>query len=69
MTNFAILIIAFRRPNELVELVNSSSGSGNKVYVYVDFDENLSAENQEVIQIAKKLQTLGKVKCLINSNN
>jgi hypothetical protein len=69
MTNFAILIVAFRRPNELVELVESLSGSGKKVYVYVDFDENLSVENQEVIQFAKRLQTLGAVNCFINSKN
>jgi hypothetical protein len=67
--NFAVLIVAFRRPNELAKLVKSLSGSGKKVYVYVDFDENLSAENQEVIQIAKKMHSPGEVNCLINSKN
>ena len=69
MNDYVILIIAFRRPNELRSLIQSSSVSGRKVYVYVDFDESLSKENQEVIQIVKSLQLNGIITCLVNSKN
>ena len=69
MTNYAILIVAYRRPNELVSLVESFRDTYKRIYVYVDYDENVSIENQEVIQIAKRLQITGVITCWINSEN
>lgn len=69
MTYLAVLIVAYRRPKELLSLVESLSGSHKKIYVYVDYDENKSSENQEVLQIAKSLQITGVITCWINSEN
>ena len=69
MTNLAVLIVAYRRPKELLSLVESLSGTHKKIYVYVDYDENKSSENQEVLQIAKSLQIGGVITCWINSEN
>jgi hypothetical protein len=69
MTYLAVLIVAYRRPKELLNLVESLSGTHIKIYVYVDYDENNSSENQEVLQIAKSLQITGVITCWINSEN
>ena len=69
MSKYAVLIVAYRRPREFINLIESLKNSDKKIYAYIDFDENLSFENQEVIRIGRNFQNKGVIVCEVNSEN
>ncbi len=69
MSNFGVLIIAYRRPLSLSKLTERLIPTGRPIYVYVDHDENSSIENREVIEFAEKLHASGAIICKFNHRN
>jgi hypothetical protein len=69
MSDYGVLIIAYRRPRALSELIERLIPTGKSIYVYVDLDEGSSIENQEAIKIAEKFHASASIICKINLRN
>lgn len=69
MSDYGVLIVAYRRPKELSELIESLIPTGKSIYVYVDLDEKTSIENQEVIKVAEKFHKSAAIIRKVNLRN
>jgi len=69
MSEIAILIVVYKRVNNLEKLITSLKYSNNEILVYVDFDDDHSAANQAVISCVKKFTSSRVVISTINVRN
>lgn len=69
MSEIAILIVVYKRLNNLEKLITSLQDSNNEILVYVDFDDYHSAENKAVISCVKKFTSSRVVTSTINVKN
>lgn len=69
MHDFVILIVAYRRPQNLRKLMNYALNLGLKPFIYVDYDEFGSPENTEVIDLVKYATQENLIYSKINNLN
>jgi hypothetical protein len=69
MSQYAVLIIVYKRLNNLEKLITNLQKSNRDILVYVDYADCYSPENQAVISCVRQFTESGVITSKINTSN